>query len=252
MEDGYRDVARDAIVDRYLLLPYWYTLARRANLTGEPMVRPLWWEFTDPMLVDIDERAMLGSSLIVCPFLEEKHEEVTTIGLPNGARWFDYRSLQEIRGGVAQVPFDGGRTPVFIRGGYMVPCRRRIRRSSTLMFWDPMILTIAVDVQGRSEGELYVDDGESFNYATGSFIHKRYAFDGKQLVASDLFVPRDNAFLQRYDVKYEQIKIAGLTKPPTKITGPNGNLDFEVKGDVLVIHRAGLLLRDNFVVSFEY
>jgi alpha 1,3-glucosidase len=41
LRDDARAVARHAIINRYRLLPYWYTLARHANLTGEPVVRPL-------------------------------------------------------------------------------------------------------------------------------------------------------------------------------------------------------------------
>lgn len=36
---------RDAIRARYALLPYIYTLFREANVTGLPLMRPLWFEF---------------------------------------------------------------------------------------------------------------------------------------------------------------------------------------------------------------
>ena len=45
LKKEYINIAKDAVHHRYKLLPYWYTLARNANLTGEPIVRPIWWEF---------------------------------------------------------------------------------------------------------------------------------------------------------------------------------------------------------------
>ncbi len=38
---------REAIRERYSLLPYIYTLFRHANMTGQPVLRPLWFEFPD-------------------------------------------------------------------------------------------------------------------------------------------------------------------------------------------------------------
>ena len=41
----HKDAIRDAIRARYRLLPYWYTLFRQNELTGMPVMRPLWVEF---------------------------------------------------------------------------------------------------------------------------------------------------------------------------------------------------------------
>lgn len=57
---------RDAIRTRYMLLPFFYTLFREANVTGVPVVRPLWMEFPfDEATFDKDEAFMVGNSLLV-------------------------------------------------------------------------------------------------------------------------------------------------------------------------------------------
>lgn len=51
---------------RYMLLPYYYTLFREANVTGVPVVRPLWMEFpSDEATFSNDEAFMVGSGLLV-------------------------------------------------------------------------------------------------------------------------------------------------------------------------------------------
>ena len=249
----FRDVAREAIVDRYKLLPYWYTLSQQANMTGEPIVRPMWWEFAGAEWLDVDDKAMIGSGLLVAPIWNESAESAT-IALPTGTRWYCFRTLAEVKQNPVEVPVNGGRTPVFLRGGTIIPSKRRIRKSSTLMFWDPFTLTIGVNEEGRAEGDLYVDDGETFDFARGQFIRKRYIFDGRKLTACDYnFRDPMRPFADKYDVVVEQIRIAGLEKAPTKIIDHmNNELRFDFDGGVLTIHRPQLHVRDNFAVTLEY
>ena len=57
---------RDAIHTRYTLLPYFYTLFREANVTGVPVLRPLWMEFPqDEATFSNDEAFMVGNGLLV-------------------------------------------------------------------------------------------------------------------------------------------------------------------------------------------
>lgn len=60
------------------------------------------------------------------------------------------------------VPAALHQIPLFIRGGSIIPTRERRRRSSPLMKLDPFTLRIALDKKGSAQGELYLDDGETF------------------------------------------------------------------------------------------
>lgn len=252
LKDEAKKVTIEALYARYKLLPYWYTLARNANLTGEPIVRPMWWEFSEEKFLDVDDRAMLGSALFVAPITSEDDSSMK-VELPSGQRWYCFNTLSEITTPETEVKEDNGRVAVFLRGGSIIPSKRRIRKSSTLMFWDPFTLTIGVDQNNHAEGELYVDDGETFNFAKGHFIHKKFIFDGKKLTASDLHGHASNAFIDSYDVVIEQIKITGLTDTPKKITDKNGaELRFDMTDNVLTIHKPQVAVRDNFEVSFVY
>ena len=53
-------------------------------------------------------------------------------------------------------------TPVFQRGGTIVPTLQRVRRSSKIMLNDPYTLIVALDEAGKAKGWMYIDDGQSF------------------------------------------------------------------------------------------
>ena len=73
---------RDAIHNRYMLLPYFYTLFREANTTGVPVMRPLWMEFPgDEAAFNNDEAFMVGNSILV----QGVYSEVLVILL---TKWF--------------------------------------------------------------------------------------------------------------------------------------------------------------------
>jgi hypothetical protein len=61
-----------ALRERYALLPYLYTLFRRANETGEPIMRPMFYEFpADTDLFDVDHQFMFGDAVLAAPVLEQ-------------------------------------------------------------------------------------------------------------------------------------------------------------------------------------
>lgn len=108
--------------------------------------------------------------------------------------------------------------PVFQRGGSIIPRKLRVRRSSSCMEHDPYTLFVALNprvikqgtaeplthdrwrgvilmfcVQQRTaEGELYIDDGHTFNYEKKEFIHRRFSFVNN--VLSSVWVAPDSVW----------------------------------------------------------
>ena len=78
--------------------------------------------------------------------------------------------------------------PVLLQAGYIIPRRDRPRRSSELMKWDPFTLVVVLGHGGDAEGSLYLDDGHTFDYNSGAYIHRRFVFDAASstLTSSDL------------------------------------------------------------------
>lgn len=55
------ELIREIIRKRYSFLPVWYTLFYQHNITGAPVIRPLWIEFpTERATFTIDSEFLLG------------------------------------------------------------------------------------------------------------------------------------------------------------------------------------------------
>jgi hypothetical protein len=42
------------------------------------------------------------------------------------------------------------------------------------MVHDPFTLVVALDAAGKAEGDLYLDDGHSFAFTQGTYLHRRW------------------------------------------------------------------------------
>lgn len=134
--------------------------------------------------------------------------------------------------------------PLLVQGGNILPIRARARRASTLMWRDPFTLVIALGRQGDAQGELYLDDGESFGYEKGDFVWREFravSEKGSTVVSSINKITNENGSAlthlggwasQIADVRVEKLVILGLEKEPTKVTvdGEAGDLGWVWEG----------------------
>ena len=98
--------------------PYIIRLADAVPRTGEPILRPLWYEFPeDKEAQPITDEFMLGDAVIVAPVLQ-KGAVARDIYIPAG-EWKEYRSGQTVAGGkwLRSWPAPLDTLPVFIKAG---------------------------------------------------------------------------------------------------------------------------------------
>jgi alpha 1,3-glucosidase len=251
LKGNFKKRAVEAVQERYKMLPYWYLLSRISNLTGQPIVRPMWWEFNSEEMLDKDDIAMLGKWILVVPFLKKDSFDIE-LYLPENTRWYDFRTLVEIKESKTIVKYDQGKTAVYIRGGGIIPIKPRIRQSSGSMFSDPYTLVIAIDETNQAIGELYEDDEESFDFISGSYIHQQYNFDGETLQSQSIRGNSKSRFVLNYDVVINEIQITGLKKFPQKITKSSGEeMRFFTLNEVLTIMHVDLPVKGNWLLQFE-
>ena len=73
-----------ALRERYALLPYIYTLFRAANETGEPIMRPMFYEFPqESATLAVDHQLMLGPAILAAPVMHSGATHVD-VHLPSG------------------------------------------------------------------------------------------------------------------------------------------------------------------------
>ena len=252
---NFGEAIKMAITDRYSLFNYWYTLARHANLSGAPIVRPLWWEFPhDRRFADVEDRVMLGRSLMVLPVFEQ-FETQKRVDVPF-ERWYDFKTLLEkdVKDGITVCPVSLQTIPVLIRGGSIVPMKTWKRRTTYLMFRDPFTLIVALDANQSASGDLYVDDGMTFGFAKGNFIHRRFSYSQNVLSSRPFNISQDHSeFSDEYDVEIERIRVTGLSSAPRTVRDSNGTeMEMEYRDGLLTIHRVKLLVKEDWALYFDF
>jgi alpha-glucosidase len=148
-------ICREFLNIRRSLMPYLYSLAWQAHLSGAPLARPLSWvDEEDQRLWEVDDSFMLGDALLVAPVVEQG-AAFRKVTLPNG-RWYSFWDDAVFEGGreiEVETPME--RIPVFVKEGVILPLEEDGRR--VLHYY----------VQNREAGEvfsqLYIDEGDGYN-----------------------------------------------------------------------------------------
>jgi alpha-glucosidase len=174
---------RKAIEFRYQLLPYLYTAMMRASETGEPVMRPLVYEFQyDPAVTDRCDEFLFGDHLLVAPVMT-KGAVTRSLYLPRGD-WYRFGQAGALAG-ERTVTVDAPLTecPVFVRGGAVIPSADVVQSTA---FYHPEEVTLLVYLplaDGEYVSYLHEDDGATFDYLTGSFFRTvfRIVRAGKQV-----------------------------------------------------------------------
>lgn len=213
------NLIRSAIRRRYAYLPYIYTLFAHSSVSGLPIMRPMWVEFPDEIeQFGVEDQFFLGPSLLVHPVTDQGKTSVV-VNLPGDSlvSWYQVEASQVTRFGGGQKieissPMDT--IPVFQIAGSIIPKRERPRRSSKAMEGDPFTLVVAVDPTCTcAVGDLYLDDGDSFNYQQGEFIHRKFEFVKNRLTSSQL---SKHASKYSNACTVEKVVILGLTSTFTR------------------------------------
>uniref|UniRef100_A0A672PM28 Neutral alpha-glucosidase AB-like n=1 Tax=Sinocyclocheilus grahami TaxID=75366 RepID=A0A672PM28_SINGR len=211
---------REAIRQRYALLPYWYQLFYNTHRTGQPVMRPLWVEYPDDVATfSIEDEYLIGKDLLVHPVTDEGATGVTAY-LPGKGEVMCFSTLN-------------GTIPVFQRGGSIICRKDRVRRSSSCMENDPYTLYVALSSQGSAEGELYIDDFHTFSFEEAKqFVHRHLSFSANTLSSRNL--APDSQFSTASWI--EKIVIIGGSQP-SSVTLKNAEsaLEFEFDSTLAVL-----------------
>lgn len=113
---------RDAVLLRYRLMPYLYSLMVRASRDGTMIMEPLVSAFQDDLEgYETTDVFMLGDALLVAGVLE-KGARTRTVRFPAGETFYDLGTRERHEGGTTvEVPVDLASIPLFLRGGQILP-----------------------------------------------------------------------------------------------------------------------------------
>ncbi|KAJ4293472.1 glucosidase II [Kalmusia sp. IMI 367209] len=180
----YTEIITQALRLRYQLLPAWYTAFHEAHTSGAPIIRPNFYVHPeDERGFAIDDQLYIGSTGLLAKPVTKEGVDSVSIYIADDQPYYDYFDFTTYQGaGHHTVPAPLEKIPLLMQGGHIIPRRDRARRSSGLMKFDPFTLVVVLDKAGSAKGELYLDDGETFDYEAGAYIHRRFSFDGTRSV----------------------------------------------------------------------
>jgi alpha-glucosidase len=206
---------RAAIRFRYRLMPYLYTLFRRAALLGEPLLRPLFYEFEDDprAFADCDE-FMFGPDLLVANVVEPGMRELR-VYLPRGADgWYDFHGGAYHEPGsevVVAAPLD--RIPMFMRARAMIALTGSSDFSRLHDEPSRHLRVFPAKTSASTTFALYEDDGISSRYRDGDFAE--VVFD-LQTTTTDIMLSA--RVTGRYALPYRQITVEFPSREKRRIS----------------------------------
>ncbi|KAJ1562489.1 hypothetical protein HK405_011507 [Cladochytrium tenue] len=261
--EPYTTLLREAVRTRYRLMPYLYTAFWEASVSGKPIMRPLLSEFPqDEATFAIDDSFMVGDALLIRPVVNVGSTSVN-VYLPPSSVWYDYFTLGRVTSGnvTADAPLE--KTPVFMRGGTIIPRRDRMRRSSTLTLRDPFTLVVALSAEKTAHGKLYLDDGHSYEHERGMYLLSKLAYtDGVLTCTSErqegggVGTPAEAA--ARLGARVERLIITGLRAEPRSVVVRGGRkLEFRSAqassgtGVVVTVKDPGVRVGEDWQISVQ-
>lgn len=190
--EPYTSIIGAALRLRYTLLPSWYTAFRHAHLDGTPIVKPMFYTHpSEEAGFALDDQFFVGNTGLLSKPVTGKDKESVDVWIPDAEVYYDYFTYDVVptaKGKTVTLNAPLNKTPLLMRGGHVFARRDIPRRSSALMKWDDYTLVVTVSKDGKpAEGDLYIDDGDSYEFEKGQYIHRRFVFDGtgKNLVSVD-------------------------------------------------------------------
>jgi len=265
---------RRVAMERYALLPYWYTVFYEAMLTGVPVMRPMWMEYPHiPSLSSTDDQWLIGSSLLIKPVTKPGHTQVA-IHFPIQDSWYNVRTLQQVMLSTMGTPVDSfvrkitvsaplDRIPVYQRGGTIIPRKLRLRRSTEPMKFDPYTLYIALSNHKYSQGQIYIDDETTLSYqlnhdyALANIVFENNAITNKVQLGSGFSYSAHDASI-KYNV--ERILVMGFETPPARVisVSPSSDeqedlqMEYSDTTHVCIIRKPNVSVVEEWTIEFHF
>ncbi|XP_061853616.1 neutral alpha-glucosidase C isoform X3 [Colius striatus] len=157
-----------------------------------------------------------GNALLVHPVTEREAKAVSVL-LPGSQEiWYDFRTWKRLdHTGTLRIPVTLQDIPVFQRGGTVIPLKTTAGKSTEWMTDTPYELHVALDTEACATGELYLDDGHSFQYLhKKQFLCRKFTFH-KNILSSRC---RDDSGQFHTPCVVERVIVLGLGHQPTSVT----------------------------------
>lgn len=156
---------------RHALIPYLYSMCRRASKTSVPPIRPMYYEYPDRDEAYVcDDQYFFGSEMIVAPYTAPLDPDTRlarqTIWLPPGD-WYNFFTGEHIPGDRFYASYGKlDEIPVYAKAGAIIPMGPKAGWNNVA---NPETLEVQVFIGADNCVELYEDDGQTSQYLKGAY-----------------------------------------------------------------------------------
>ncbi len=212
---AYNDLIRQAFDLRYSLALYLYSLFRIASIEGDPVMRPMIYEFErHDAYLDNSFDFLFGPYLLIANVVEEG-AVTRQVLLPGPCVWHDWNThkVYHVKNQYEQVQLEVGLEdiPIFYRQGCIIPIIKPGRRLST----DIETLSLLIECSEAGAFTMYLDDGVSNRYQHGEFLETEISteIDGDTV---KIHISKTGSFPD--PVKQIDIMCSGRSYAPKNVT----------------------------------
>ena len=194
-------IRRRFVEQRYRLMPYLYSLADESSRMGDPLMRPVFYDYPQALTAACDQSMAftLGPSILVAPPPKPESPHSYDICLPAGG-WFDLWTGLRVtsadqQGDTISTIREQPRLdqlPVFVRAGSILPSQPLVQSTADIPDGP---LGLDVYLGADCHGAIYLDDGHSMEFRSGHFLRQQFRCSvGRSGALQVEFQPREGDF----------------------------------------------------------
>lgn len=242
-----RTAMKQALLLRYSLFPFLYTLFHHAHIEGHTVARPLMFEFPkDVKTYGIDRQFLWGRSLLVTPVLEPGVDHVVGY-FPEGL-WYDYYTGDSVisKGEKLNLSAPIDKINLHLRQGSIIPTQE-----PKLTLWvssgQPLHLVSALSDDGSATGDLFWDDGETIDtYETDQYTYVVFNISQNMMTSHVLHSDQEGSLMT-----IDSASFYGVKEKPSRVSVNSQDVPFIYRDNqVLSVANLGLGLIQNFTIRW--
>lgn len=171
------EISRNYINLRYKMMPYLYSLAYEAHVTGLPLNRSLAVDYYNDHNIyggSAQDEFTLGKWLLVCPTTSQ--QQYAKIYLPEG-EWYHFFNDQKVSAGHHVIETTMEDLPVYAKAGAILPLQNTVQNTQEKS--DGVLRLHVYFGRTQTEQLYYEDDGSTYDFKEGNFYKRLIQFDGE-------------------------------------------------------------------------
>lgn len=247
------DILRGVIRQRYSMVPYIYTMARKMYETGVSLCRPMYYDYPEQEeAYDFRNQYMFGDNMMIAPIttpMKDGYSEVK-IWLPEG-QWYEYPSGRLLQGDqIVTRNFKLDEYPIYMKSGAIIPMYND--KVMNLNRTDEAIILNIIPGETSSDFILYEDNGDDKNYRT-EFATTAIHSEKVDSTLTVTVAPRHGVYDGMPLNRSYQLKVLASSIPKkVKVNGVEQDFVYQSDEFALLIDIAQTDCNTKKVVSVEY